>query len=70
VNLVHWAPQHPTPRRRDELRGHAVRLIQNRAIDLSPVRGIVGTRPYVLQRTGGGGVGVMLNTARLHQGWR
>jgi hypothetical protein len=69
VNLVHWAPQQPTPRRRDSLREHAVRLVRDRAIDLAPVRGIVGTRPYVAQRDAAGAVRVMMNTARLHHGW-
>jgi hypothetical protein len=68
VNLVHWSRQRATTERKDELKARAARLVQDRAIDFEPIRGIVGSRPYLAQRDGAGALRLMANTARMHRG--
>ncbi|WP_170303129.1 hypothetical protein [Reyranella soli] len=66
VNLVHWANQPPTPRRLDDTRVSAMSLVRDRAIETTPVRGLINARPFLAQNDGRGGMHLMVNTARMH----
>jgi hypothetical protein len=66
VNLVHWANQPPTPGRIDDVRTNMASIVRDRAIELSPVRGLANARPFLARSDGNGGMQLMVNTARMH----
>jgi hypothetical protein len=68
VNLIHWSPQAVTPARREAAQRHVAGLLEDRAIDLAPVRGVHSMRPVIAARDDTGAVRLVVNTARMHHG--